>query len=64
MKQDEELRNMSNWDLLDLYTKEARWAHWGGTMDDKPSGYSSSVLWDEIVNRMVHGVYKLREIKK
>lgn len=54
MEDKEKLKQMSNWDLLDLYTKEAKWSilitH--GSNMNKPSKYSSSVLWDEIVNRM------------
>jgi len=53
----EELKKMSNWDLLDLYTDEVKWQYvpdFEGMA--KPSKYSSSSLWDEIINRMQCGI--------
>jgi len=65
MKQDDELRNMSNGDLLDLYTSELKWQYVPDFLAmSKPSGYSSAVLWDEIINRMTHGVDIWRKIRK
>jgi len=59
MKQDEELKNISNWDLLKLYTQDSHLSESG--LETK---HDVSVLWDEIQNRMEHGITKWREIRK